>query len=108
MARCKYCRGTAYTKEPFEVTTHMGAKHEVVFNFCPVCGSDLRQRKDGPWKIWFKLYLSGTFVGSGVYHRVYAHKSSATRRARKMYDVDRGHIKYIWFVSKVNPWEEEA
>lgn len=40
---CKYCSGVCYTNKPFKVTTQLGKQVEVPFNFCPVCGSDLRR-----------------------------------------------------------------
>lgn len=39
---CDMCRGRAYTDKPFKVTTQLGNAVEAVFNFCPVCGRDLR------------------------------------------------------------------
>ena len=42
MARCEWCRGAAFTEKHFEVITQMGRHVNVQFNFCPVCGSDLR------------------------------------------------------------------
>lgn len=39
---CKLCRAASYTPDPFYVRTKMGNTVEAVFNFCPVCGRDLR------------------------------------------------------------------
>ena len=39
---CVYCRGTSYTDKPFKVVTQMRREVEVVFNFCPNCGADMR------------------------------------------------------------------
>ena len=38
---CEYCRGVAYTKNPFTVVTQLGRVVHVVFNYCPVCGRRL-------------------------------------------------------------------
>lgn len=46
MARCEWCRGAAYTEKQFEVITQMGRHVNVQFNFCPVCGSDLRIKEE--------------------------------------------------------------
>lgn len=41
--RCEHCRGAAYTPKPFKVITQTAAVRDCVFNFCPVCGADLRE-----------------------------------------------------------------
>ena len=41
--RCEYCEGRAYTHEPFTVITQKMNQVDVVFNFCPNCGADLRR-----------------------------------------------------------------
>ena len=46
MARCEWCRGATYTEKEFEVITQMGRHVHVQFNFCPVCGSDLRIKEE--------------------------------------------------------------
>lgn len=40
--RCEYCRGAAYTPKPFKVITQTADVRDCVFNFCPVCGAELR------------------------------------------------------------------
>lgn len=39
---CDKCRGVSYTDKSFKVITQLGHDVEAVFNFCPVCGRDLR------------------------------------------------------------------
>ena len=39
--RCDYCRGTAYTDNPFTVITQMGRERQVQFNYCPNCGAKM-------------------------------------------------------------------
>lgn len=39
---CHRCRGVSHTYIPFKVTIHTGHVLDVVFNFCPECGRDLR------------------------------------------------------------------
>jgi hypothetical protein len=46
MARCEWCKGAVYTEKDFEVVTQMGRHVHVQFNFCPVCGSDLRVEEE--------------------------------------------------------------
>ena len=43
---CDRCRGVKYTDNPFSVTTQMGLEVKAVFNFCPVCGRELRPDGD--------------------------------------------------------------
>lgn len=42
MPRCEWCKGAKYTEDTFQVRTQRGRFVEVQFNFCPVCGTDLR------------------------------------------------------------------
>jgi len=39
---CEHCRGRAYTEEPFEVITQLGAHVKTQFNFCPNCGRNMK------------------------------------------------------------------
>lgn len=39
---CEHCRGRAYTDEPFEVITQLGAHVKTQFNFCPNCGRNMK------------------------------------------------------------------
>ena len=39
--RCKFCRGAAFTNNPFKVITQKGREIEVVFNYCPNCGAKM-------------------------------------------------------------------
>lgn len=61
------------------------------------------------WKIWMTHYNEdGEVIGYGVYPTDYAHKSSATRRARQLVETD---SLRTCIVSQTNPWgtcEEEA
>lgn len=41
---CGLCVGTAYTEKDFTVITQLGRHVKTRFNFCPVCGRDLRHR----------------------------------------------------------------
>lgn len=43
MKRCKYCEDRAYTKKPFIVITPTGQRIDILFNFCPNCGRDMRK-----------------------------------------------------------------
>ena len=57
---------------------------------------------DTTWKIWMLYYdFDGRLIGVGVHRFVYAHKSSAVRRAKQMWG-DNPRVK--WTVSKTNPW----
>ena len=64
----------------------------------------------GYWRIWFTVYEDDKPIGAGVWHRAYAHKSSAVRRAKQMWDKDvyspmtGTTIKRKWIVSQTNPW----
>jgi RNA polymerase subunit RPABC4/transcription elongation factor Spt4 len=40
------CRGRAYTDKPFKVVTQLERVVEVQFNYCPVCGADMRGEED--------------------------------------------------------------
>lgn len=40
---CEYCRETSFTDSKFEVKTQRGQIVGVIFNYCPVCGRDLRK-----------------------------------------------------------------
>lgn len=40
---CERCRRRVYSEKPFEVTTHTGHKVYVPFNFCPVCGRNMKE-----------------------------------------------------------------
>jgi RNA polymerase subunit RPABC4/transcription elongation factor Spt4 len=44
--RCDMCRGRAYTDKPFKVVTQLERVVEVQFNYCPVCGADMRGEED--------------------------------------------------------------
>ena len=46
---CNLCRHADYTDEPFPVVTKSGRTIEAVFNFCPVCGRDLRPVRTDIW-----------------------------------------------------------
>lgn len=46
---CDKCRGISYTDKPFKVTTQLGYDVEAIFNFCPVCGRDLRPDSVNVW-----------------------------------------------------------
>ena len=39
---CEHCRGTKWTPNTFRVITQGGTALDVVFNFCPVCGRNLK------------------------------------------------------------------
>ena len=41
---CPHCAVATFTDEPFTVITQMGRAVNVIFNFCPVCGRDLKQK----------------------------------------------------------------
>lgn len=54
------------------------------------------------WRIWYKRFNEdGKQVSAGVLAKSYAHKNSAIRRAKIVYE-DRHDIE--WIVSKTNPW----
>ena len=40
---CRYCNTASFTDEPFEVRSISGNTCKAIFNFCPVCGRDLRE-----------------------------------------------------------------
>lgn len=46
---CDLCRCANYTTNPFKVITQMGRTVETTFNFCPVCGRDLRPDTTDIW-----------------------------------------------------------
>ena len=62
------------------------------------------------WRIWFEVFEDDKKVGSGVWHQVYKHKSSAVRRARQMWGKDFHNpmtgttIRRKWIVSQTNPY----
>ena len=64
------------------------------------------------WRIWFKRYVDGKFVGSGVWHKEYVRKGNAERYAKKRFDtprvnrVDGKTYTYHWIVSQTNPWSK--
>lgn len=66
------------------------------------------------WRIWFEVFEENKLIGKGVYHRAYAHKSSAVRRAKQMWSNDQYSpmtnttIKRRWIVSQTNPWSNLA
>lgn len=45
MKGCTYCRGVVFTEKEFEVKTQRGQVVKVPFNYCPVCGRNLTERK---------------------------------------------------------------
>lgn len=54
-----------------------------------------------PWKIWYhKFDTYGNIIEFGVHKFEYKYKSSATRKAKKLYDKN----NYEWIVSKTNPF----
>ena len=46
---CELCKNANYTAEPFPVQTKTGKTVDAVFNFCPVCGRDLRPTETNAW-----------------------------------------------------------
>lgn len=40
--RCEFCKGRSFTNKPLTVITRTLKRVEVVFNFCPKCGRDMR------------------------------------------------------------------
>lgn len=40
--RCRFCRGVEYTPKSFKVITQTAAVVDTVFNYCPVCGTNLK------------------------------------------------------------------
>jgi hypothetical protein len=60
-----------------------------------------KSTEDLPWKIWYhKFDTYGNIIEFGVHNFEYKHKSSATRKAKKLYDKN----NYEWIVSKTNPF----
>lgn len=59
------------------------------------------ESKPLPWKIWVEYYDNGEQVAAAVLPNEYTRKSSAVRKAHKLYDY-RSNIK--WTVSQTNPW----
>lgn len=54
------------------------------------------------WYIWFKRFdEDGKQVSAGILSKSYAHKSSASRHARAVFE---GQHDVEWIVSKTNPW----
>lgn len=45
---CDRCRGVSYTADPFRIFNGNRLIYEV-FNFCPVCGRDLRAIPESMW-----------------------------------------------------------
>lgn len=65
------------------------------------------------WKIWVRFRdRSGKIVRYGLYHKDYAHKCSAVRRAVKMYSVPQmrcgNQLHAEWIVAQENPWPIQA
>lgn len=65
------------------------------------------------WKIWVRFRdRSGKIVRYGLYHKDYAHKCSAVRRAVKMYTAapirDKNNFHAEWIVAQENPWPIQA
>ena len=60
------------------------------------------------WRIWFKTFLDGRFIGSGVTTTDYKYKANAVRRAKQLFGNDiyghRGVLHREWIVSKTNPF----
>lgn len=55
------------------------------------------------YRIWWKTYLDGKWVGAAMSFKSYVRKGNAERAARKML-VDHGAVAYTWWVSPTNPW----
>ena len=54
------------------------------------------------WKIWITYYDDdGHVVGYGVHPKDYLHKSSATHKAKQLFE---GSKFATWVVSKTRPW----
>lgn len=66
------------------------------------------------WYIWYEVYENGKRIPNtkGRYGTAYTHKSSAIRRARKMWGKDLydpmtdSTIHREWIVSQFNPWDD--
>lgn len=43
---CEYCKGRAYTKRPLTIITKYGRRIELVFEFCPNCGSKMERSNE--------------------------------------------------------------
>ena len=59
------------------------------------------------WKIWFKSYFNGRYLGRSV-STIYTLKyNEAVKEARRLYR-DHGGYHYEWVVSMTDPWPEGA
>ena len=59
------------------------------------------------WKIWFKVYYNGRYIGQSV-STIYAlKKSELEKEARRMYR-DHAGCHYEWVVAMENPFEKEG
>lgn len=57
------------------------------------------------WKIWYQQFdAKGNNVGVGFYTKDYVNFGNAVRVAKKIYGNRYDTMKFIWAVSKTNPW----
>lgn len=57
------------------------------------------------WKIWYIQFdAEGKKIGTGFYTKEYARRGNAINVADKIYNKEREGIKFIWHVSRTNPW----
>ena len=59
---------------------------------------------DTDWRIWFEVFKDGKKIGSGVYHKAYAYKKNAVRRAAQLWSNEGPDYYHNWIVSQTNPF----
>lgn len=57
------------------------------------------------WKIWFKRYRNGEYVGAGVLPQEYTRKRNAVQAAKKHFTGTQ-ECWFEWCVSIDNPYED--
>lgn len=81
-------------------------KERIEDTYQQVLATDIEN--DTAWKIWLRYYdHKGEFIGMGVYPKNYAHKSSATRRAKQLWGKHGENRLVEWAVAKTNPFIKE-
>lgn len=62
---------------------------------------------DDPWKVWFDVFKDGKSVGAGLWHRDYARKGDAVKRAKKQYTDSLSRtdgLVYVWYACQISPF----